>query len=214
MVSTGPAIRSSARDLLLSDRALLNGFRNGEPAALERVYYAYVDRVFNVVRHGFPLQGGTRVGGITEPDAQRDLIQDIFVKAYAERARLSYDGLRPYAPYLIRIAKNALVDHWRRRGAELAMVETALDPEEIEEAAHGDTSPVEDLHWRSLLEATQSSVAQMTEEMRRFIHHRFVEDLSQRDIAERMRITRRRVRTLEDRVLRDLRKHLSAQGFL
>lgn len=201
-------------DPLLADRALLDAFRLGERPALERVYHAYVDRVFDLVRYGFLLQGGTRVAGIAAPGAQREVVHDVFVKAFTERARLAYDGLRPYLPYLLRVARNVLVDRWRRQGAELGAVDAEVAEVEADTPAAADDSAVEDLHWRALREATQACVREMDDEMRRFVQHRFEDDLSQRDVAARMGITRRRVRTLEDRVLARLRAHLRAGGFL
>jgi DNA-directed RNA polymerase specialized sigma subunit len=41
---------------------------------------------------------------------------------------------------------------------------------------------------------------------------RFVEELSQADVALRLGITRRRVRTLEDRLLSGVRRHLARVG--
>jgi len=201
-------------DLLLADRALLDAFRRGERAALERVYHAYVDRVFDLVRYGFFVAGGTRVAGTAAPGDQREVVHDVFVKAFAERARLAYDGLRPYLPYLLRVARNVLVDRWRRQGAELAGVDADVAEIEPDGAAAPDDSAVEDLHWKALREATQACVTEMDVEMRRFVQHRFEDDLPQREVAARMGITRRRVRTLEDRVLARLRAYLRARGLL
>jgi len=203
-------------DPLLADRALLDAFRRGERDALERVYHACVDRVFDLVRHGFLLEGGTRVSGIAEPGSQRDVIHDVFVKAFAERTRLAYDGLRPFLPYLLRIARNVLVDRWRRHGVEVPFADplgagAGLDPEPPSAA---DAEAVEDLHWRALREATQAFLAGMADEERRFVQLRFDEDLPQRDVAERMGVTRRRVRTLEGRVLAGLRTFLVGKGFV
>ncbi|MCC7380934.1 MAG: sigma-70 family RNA polymerase sigma factor [Deltaproteobacteria bacterium] len=178
---------------------------------MERVYHAYVDSVFRRVRHGFHLKDGRRVEGIREPQAQRDLVQEVFVRAFAERARLAYDGLRPYGPYLLRIAGNQLVDRWRSHGAELSAADAAGALEAAEPEVAQDAE--EDLHWRALREATQSCVLGMDDEMRAFVRFRFEEDLSQREVAARMGVTRRRVRTLEDAALDRLRKHLTGLGF-
>ena len=97
------------------DRPLLDAFRRGDRAAAERVYYHYVDDVDKLVRRGFILDAKEtiRVPGIGDADAAADLVQEVFVRALSEPARLSYDGLRPYRPYLLRIAKNLLIDRLR-----------------------------------------------------------------------------------------------------
>src|SRR6478672_2492853 len=90
------------------DRELLSAFRAGERAALERVYLAYVDDVFRLIAVGFERN----------PHEQRSLVQDVFVRAFSDRARLGFDGIRPYRPYLLTIARNVLVDRARAQSSE------------------------------------------------------------------------------------------------
>ena len=71
-----------------SNRPLLDAFRAGDRKALEVVYMFYVDAIFNLVRFGFLLGDGKRVPGTPQPDTQRELVHDVFVKAFAERARM------------------------------------------------------------------------------------------------------------------------------
>ena len=196
-------------DPLVADRAVLDAFRAGDRGALERVYRAHVDAVFMVVRFGFQLADGRRVAGMPSPDAQRDIVQDVFVRAFAQRARLAYDGLRPYRPWLLRIARNVLADHWRKHGVAVAVFSDA-DATEVaaptEDAADG-------MHWRALRAATQDCVAGLDDEMRTFVRFRYEDGAAQRDVATRMGVTRRRVRTLEEHVLERVRKWLEEKGF-
>src|SRR5882724_2428304 len=95
---------------------LLQAFRAGQREVVEQVYWAYVDRVERIVRYGFhsvPMQ--RHVSGVPASEVA-DLVQEVFVRAFRESARLSYDGLRDYAPFLGTIARNVLVDSARRRG--------------------------------------------------------------------------------------------------
>ena len=148
---------------------------------------------------------------------QRELVHEVFVKAFTESARRAYDGLRPYAPWLSRIARNVLVDQWRKHGGEAVAVGdlAALDALEAQAAGAsrpGSADPADDLHWRTLREATQACIAKLDVEARRFVELRYVEDLPQRDGAERLGVTRRRVRTLDALVLARVRKHLEEGG--
>ena len=98
--------------------SLLRRFREGEREALSAVYRFYFDDVYRLGQHGFVTRDGLR-GGRIEPEADRvDFVQDVFVKAFASDARLSYDGLRPYRPFLLRIARNLRVDLARRAGRD------------------------------------------------------------------------------------------------
>ena len=188
-----------------SNRPLLDAFRAGDRQALEVVYMFYVDAVFNLVRFGFLLADGKRVVGTTRPDMQRELVHDVFVRAFAERARISYDGLRPYRPFLLRLARNVIIDAWRRRGLTLA------DPADVEELAT-ETPTDDDLDWQRLTHATRTWSATLDDECKRFVALRFEEGLGQRDVAKSMGATRRRVRTLETVVRRGLLAHLTRLG--
>jgi RNA polymerase sigma-70 factor, ECF subfamily len=191
--------------LLEADRALLDAFRRGERQALGRVYFHYVDDVAALVRHGFLIESrNLRVAGAPDADGERDLVQEVFVRAFAERARLSYDGIRPYRPYLLRIAKNLLIDQLRRREPALVLDEEA----EALVPAEPAPNPPEDLHWRRLSEATSHYLAELSAEQRELVRLRFEEERSQIEAAEQMHVSRRRVRTLEARVQAGLRRHL------
>lgn len=178
------------------NRALLTAFRRGERNALETVYRATVDDVLTVLRLDFRIRSA---------DEQMELAQEIFVKAFSESGRQGYDGLRPYRPYLKRIAKNHMVDRLRKSGREAPLEEAHDVPEEAPE-------PEEDLDQKRLREATRAFLARQDDELRRFVELRFEKELSQRDVLAEMRVTRRRVRTLEKRALDGLRAHLESLG--
>ena len=84
------------------DAALLLAFRRGNPDALEAVYRLHVGEVESWVRRGL-----LRMGRLNAADLA-DLVQDIFVRAFSDSARASYDGLREYVPFLMTLARNLL----------------------------------------------------------------------------------------------------------
>jgi RNA polymerase sigma-70 factor (ECF subfamily) len=88
---------------LEADRPLLDAFRRGERAALERVFLLYADEVARQVR----------AARVSAHDVE-SVVQDVFIKAFGENARQSYDGLRPYGAWLNTITKNLLVDRARK----------------------------------------------------------------------------------------------------
>jgi RNA polymerase sigma-70 factor (ECF subfamily) len=205
--------------LFEGNRALLDAFRRGDRDALSEVYARYVDEVDTLVRRGFVSEanGHLYVPGVRDVELERDLVQEVFVRAFSESARLAFDGLRPYRPYLLRIAKNLLVDQLRKR--KHAPVESsgpdAVDIDDlIEKNAPVAEPPEDELHWRSLTLVARSFLSTLDEEARRVVALRFEEQLSQDEVAQRMKITRRRVRTLEERVQAGLRRCLRERGHL
>jgi RNA polymerase sigma-70 factor (ECF subfamily) len=200
---------------LPTDRALLDAFRRGDKQALTAVYYEHVEQVAALARRGFVIesQGQRFVPGAHEPEEQHEIVQEVFARAFAERARLAYDGLRPYRPYLLRIAKNLLIDRLRARSTtplELAALDA--DGEDPPADAALDEDREELLDWQRLTERAKVYLAQLDDEARTFVRLRFEEERSQDEVAREMGITRRRVRTLEERVELELAKQLEDHG--
>ena len=135
-----------------------------------------------------------------------DYAHEIFLRAFRKPARMRYDGLRPYGPYLSRIARNYRIDQLRRQEREVL---TDVPPEA---ASGGEEEIAEAQHWNTLATATRGFVATLDEESRRFVTLRFENERSQAEVAEEMGVTRRRVRTLEGRVMKGLRRYLVREG--
>jgi RNA polymerase sigma-70 factor (ECF subfamily) len=194
---------------LFRDRPdLLDAFRRGERNAFEEVYWTYVDRIEQLVRHGFVLaRSGTHVNGSHRHEVG-DLVHEIFAKAFSERARLAYDGLREYAPYLATIAKNLIIDWSRQRGREMPLgalgdgLEVAAPPQD-EEPAWGEAATVA---------VVQSYLAELGPELRDVHHQRFVLGRSQYRAATELRISRQQVRTREKRLRQGLAQRLKTMG--
>jgi RNA polymerase sigma factor (sigma-70 family) len=193
----------SRMEILANDRALLLRFRAGEREALAEVYWAYVDSVERVLRARFFAAAPASWGG-SASDLE-DVLQEVFIKAFAPEARTSYDGLRPYAPYLLTIARNVLADWWRRRGREIP---TDLElPEADEGAVFGDaTAAFADAHRMALVERF---VRELPRDLRAVHEARFGRGLSQRDAAAALGIGRQKLRTLEQRLTAMLRETLA-----
>ncbi len=202
--------------LLLQDRRLLDAFRRGERQALERVYRHYFDDVYRLASHGFFTKNGLRVPAIVNESDRLDLVQDIFIKAFGERARMSYDGLGPYRPFLMQLARNLRIDGLRRSGRELSESQfqtaegDALNLDALIESNRElpSLAPEDQLAWKQLRAETLNYLNSVDPECRQLVECRFVEELSQAETAKRLGTTRRRVRTLEAGVVQGLRRHL------
>jgi RNA polymerase sigma-70 factor (ECF subfamily) len=185
---------------------LLERFRAGERSALTEVYLAYVDRVAQIVRHGFWVASrGVRIAGARASDVP-DLVQEAFARAFAEAGRLGYDGLRDYGPYLAAIARNLLVDWARRRGRELSLA--ALGEEPLP-AIPAEELPYADAKTMQVVEAYLAGLEPLLASVHRA---RYLDGLPQREAAERLGISRQRLRTCEEKLRRGLRKALRRGG--
>lgn len=198
---------------------LLPRFRDGTKDAYEAVYRRYFSDVYRLFSRGFVT--GTppcSVPGLSEEQALEHL-QEVFLRAFDERARMGYDGLRPYRPYLLRIAKNYRIDVHRRERHVDAQGGPAEDARRVDlDRVIDQSSPVapldieETYHTQSRLEQTQVFLSGLSEVERRFVTLRFVEERPQAVVATTLGVTRRKVRTLEVQIQRQLQQHLAQQG--
>jgi RNA polymerase sigma factor (sigma-70 family) len=189
---------------------LLARFREGDREALEIVYRAYVDRVSAVVAHGFHLAStcGAISGLGRQPADLADTVQEVFLKAFSRNARMSFDGSRDIGPYLGAIARNIMIDRARREGRELLMPDVDLDTAGRTTAS--DVYSELPARWEDPLAVliARRFVEALPPELARVHHLRYVEELSQRDAAARLGITRQMLRTLEGKLREGLRREL------
>ncbi len=173
--------------LFLDNPELLPKFRAGEQPTLQRTYYAYVDLISAVVRRHAVWPDGS-------PSSDHaDLVQDTFIRAFGERARLAYDGLRHYRPFLLTISRNLIVDWARRRGRERLEL-----PETLDETVADTRDPIDPV----LLARVEAFIAALGDPLRGVYEQRYVLDASQEDAARALGISRQQLRTLEQK-LRD-----------
>jgi RNA polymerase sigma-70 factor (ECF subfamily) len=165
----------------------LQDFRAGRRAVLEELYWAYVDRVERIVRHGFYRVGSGQVSGVASSEV-RDVIQEIFSRAFRERARLAYDGVREYSPFIATIARNVVTDWARRRGHAIVELSDDLDD-----------APAEDveLAWadEAVMRVVDEYLSHLDPELTRLLEQRYVLGLSQNDAARALGISRQQFRS-------------------
>jgi RNA polymerase sigma-70 factor (ECF subfamily) len=190
---------------------LLGRFRAGERDALAEVYRAYLPQVQQCLRRGFTIRAtGMRVPGLSNRDDLADTLQEVFERAFKREARLAYDGLRDYAPYLLVIARNAIVSRYRKQGRELLGVDTAV----LADGSVDVNAAEEEAPWfesRSI-EITRAYVTTLEEPMRGVHQARYVQSLSQRDAAKELGLSRPKVRKLETKLRRELLSLLLRAG--
>jgi RNA polymerase sigma-70 factor (ECF subfamily) len=133
---------------------------------------------------------GRRAG----PEAAPDMLQEVFVRA-AGSAQAG--KLRNPAAFLRRVARNLLIDRSRRRKADNVIVFP------LDEDQHAASLPTQEqgLEMQDLLRLYEDAVDTLPEKTRRvFLMHR-VDELSYREIHERLEIS---IATVEYHMMRAL----------
>jgi RNA polymerase sigma-70 factor, ECF subfamily len=197
----------------LVDRKLLAAFRDGQRDALERIYREHVHEVAGFLRRGFMYtvdDRPSRYQGARDSLELESLVQEVFVRAFEPRARSAYDGVRPYAGFLIGIARNVVLDQLRRL-ARHGEVFAAPDVIDALPAPTTDEPSVDERRGHELVAAFLETC---DERDRRLYELRYVEELSQADAAARAGLTRIQVRRWETKFRARLLRHLKRADYV
>jgi RNA polymerase sigma-70 factor, ECF subfamily len=127
-----------------------------------------------------------------------DLTSNTFEKAWASRK--SFQGGSEQA-WLYRIARNLLIDHWRKR-KEL-FVENTDDLQEDVRPGAGEL-----MDKKARLQALGKALDTLPEDMRSVVRLRFIEGQSCRQVAATLNLSESNVRVIQYRALKKLREQL------
>lgn len=199
----------------LSDREHLAAFREGRRDALERAYRQHVADITKFLRSGFMYttnDTATRFPGVRDSFELESFVQETFARAFEERTRLAYDGLRPYGAFLNGIAKNLVLDRLRkqaRHGEVLAAPDVidALAVDEPAPAANEDEKRARELVTRFL-------DSECNDRDRTLYTLRYERDLSQVDAATAAGLTRIQVRRWESKFRARLLRYLKRADYV
>jgi RNA polymerase sigma-70 factor (ECF subfamily) len=158
--------------------------------AFTTLYERHVERVFRHVRYMVP----DRV------DAE-DITQDVFVKAWKSIQHYRWTGA-PFVSWLIAIARNAVVDHYRSR-KNLRRFEPTDDADTQPDPAFSMETRMGSLEIRD-------AVMKLKGDKRKVIIMRFIDGFSHEEVAKALNKSEGAVRVIQFRALRELRQIVAA----
>lgn len=178
----------------LSDGELAKQALAGRQAAYSALLRRHRDRVFRLAR-----------ASCGDDDAALDVTQQSFISAFAALGR--YDGTRPFAHWIARIALNKCRDRARRMKLR-ALFSFALPQEH--EVAPADTAVRADdaLADRQELARTMAAIARLPSGQREVLVLRAVEGMAEADVAELLGLSSKAVETRLYRARRALAEML------
>ena len=202
--------------LLVEDRPLLESFRRGDLSALEKVYRHYAPRVALAVRRGFTLnaaQGPVLIRAATSQYEIDGVVQEVFVRAFSERARQSYDGLRPYLDFLVGISRHIIIDQGRRQGSREILADFSASEWTL--ADDPKPSAEENLVDEAARDLVRRFLAEHCDEKDRKLYLlRFQDDLAQEATAKEVGLTRIQIRRWETKFRAKLLRFLKRERYV
>jgi RNA polymerase sigma-70 factor (ECF subfamily) len=177
--------------------SLIPRCQRGDQAAVEEVYTLYADRIYRYLL--------ARVG---DGDLAADLTTEVFVRMIGRLAGFRLNRERPaasFSAWLYRIAANLAADHHRGRGR---IVQVSLDPESPF-PAH-DPGPDAIAERRETAATLAKAMQALSEDQRLVIIGKFVEEMSNTEVAAWLGKTEGAVKSLQHRALHALGRLLGA----
>jgi len=176
---------------MVEDHQLLSYAKEGDAEAFGQVYERYADRVF---RYLF-AHVDNRL------DAE-DITEDVFLRVWRTLPNYREQGV-PFPAFLFRIARNLLIDHYRRSNPTKGQVSV----EEISLREHN-PGPGESALSSLERDELRASLEQLREDYRTVLVLRFLSELTPEETAQVMGRSEGAVRVLQHRALASLRTML------
>jgi RNA polymerase sigma-70 factor (ECF subfamily) len=177
---------------------LLERCHRGDALAWERLVRDHQARLYGLVLHY-----------VGNADDARDLVQDVFVRVYRNLA----DCTEPnhFVPWTIRIARNACIDHLRRRKARPPAHDVPV--EEMHTLAAATPGPEQEWRHDARRRLVHIALQQLSELSREIILLKDIQELTFEEIATMLDVPVGTVKSRSNRARLELaRKVLALSG--
>jgi len=178
---------SAHRDHKVEDelQALVQRASRGDADAFGKLYDLHLDVVYRYIYYK-----------VADPSEAEDLTAQVFLKAWEAMPRYQWREI-PFSHWLMRLARNAAIDHFRTARAHRELDEgiVSLEPDPQGQFLHGERA-------RELAVA----IRQLPEDQRTVIVLRFLQDMDYAQIADLMGKSMGALRVIQHRALVALRR--------
>ncbi|MEK7608843.1 MAG: sigma-70 family RNA polymerase sigma factor [Patescibacteria group bacterium] len=162
----------------------------GESSAFGLLYDYYQPKIYRFA----VLRTGRR-------EEAEDLTHQVFLHAWQRVGEYQFLGF-PFSSWLYRIARNAIIDHYRTR-------REASSVEDVDLQSH--TNLERDTDMLLQMDRVRKAIASMRDEHQEVIIMRFVEELSIKEVADALDKTEGAVKLLQHRAMRELQRTLDVE---
>lgn len=170
---------------------LVDQASKGDAGAFGKLYDLYLDMVYRYVYYKIGVQATTE-----------DLTSQVFVKAWEAMPRYQWREI-PFSHWLMRLARNAVIDHYRTTKPRGELDETLVSQE---------PGPQAEYLKRERSREIEDAIRQLPEDQRTVIVLRFIEEMDYAEVAEITGKSQGALRVTQFRALAALRKLLEREG--
>lgn len=172
--------------------------KSGDQKAFSALYERYVAPIYRYI-----------FVRVRRREEAEDIAQAVFVKVWRAMPRFEERG-SPFSAFLYKAAKNAVIDFWKRKKESFLddRDEAAL---QIEDEGSDANRDLERRQWRARL---LTAIGALSEDQQEIVLLKFIEDLSNREIAEITGKSGEAIRAIQCRALKALRTRFKKQDFI
>ena len=178
------------------DRELIRQAQHGDQHAFGDIYETHAPAIF---RYLFAHLDNSL-------DAE-DLTGEVFLKAWQSLPNYTERGV-PFLAFLFRIARNALVDHYRQNNRSEPKTPDDMDGYQAE----GTSEPVEMVSSQMEHQQILRVLSKLRPDYRSVLTLRFISELSPEETAQVMKRSVGAIRVLQHRALAALREEMDKSG--
>lgn len=157
----------------LSDQQLLDRYRQGDPQAIEILLSRHRRRVLDYIHMM-----------VRDRDTAQDIYQETLIKVmqFIDRGRYTDNG--KFVSWMLRIAHNQAIDHFRRLKQENTTSEASAGYDILNTTRFSDHTIEDSLVGEQIEQDVRKLVASLPEEQREVVEMRYYRGMSFRDIAD------------------------------
>jgi RNA polymerase sigma-70 factor (ECF subfamily) len=181
---------------LTNERQLVLQAQAGNSEAFGQLYDAYMERIYRFVYFR-----------VEDQQTAEDITSQVFLKAWGNLDRFRFSRT-PYLAWLYTIAHNAVIDHYRTR-----KVTTALDDVQLSQPDHSELVENE-IDLTVEMKSVKSALQTLTDDQQKVLTLKFIEGMSNNEIARHLGKREGAIRALQMRGLQALAKQLEEKMVL
>ena len=162
----------------LSDRVLLNNYLLGDRSAISELIERHSRRVRNYI------------GVMVKDDAVADdIFQETFIKAVKVIDEGGYTDSGKFLSWILRIAHNRVLDHFRREKASRQINEKEAGYDVLGTLRFAENTVEDNIVHNELMETVRRLVEELPEDQREVVRLRYYSKLSFQEIADQTKVS-------------------------
>ena len=175
-------------------KKLMERAKAGDTAAFALLYDNFYTPIFRYVFHK-----------LSDGELAEDITQTVFMKAFKARENFNISGPSPIA-YFYTIARNLVTDTYRKKDKLAVTIDSQKDEDFWDRIPDSERDPMAVTIEKEAALGVQQLLDVLNEDHRAVIEMKFIQDLSNTEIADKTGKSEANIRQIQVRALRKLKQ--------